>query len=142
MRFAHPVRTAPALAVLALSLIAGGASAHDGKHGDEVVTPLQQQALSDAPGKSGVMAVVAYGPGQASVAHRHPGSIFAYVLEGEVISQLQGAAPVTYKAGQSWYEAPDTPHLVSRNASNTKPAKLLVWSLVQDGKPLTVPLEK
>jgi len=134
--------TAKSALLLTLLALAAGASAHDGKHGDEVVTPLQHQALSDAPGKSGVMAVVAYGPGQSSVAHRHPGSIFAYVLEGEVISQLQGGAPVTYKAGESWYEAPDTPHLVSRNASAAKPAKLLVWSLVQDGKPLTVPLEK
>ncbi|MFL9879636.1 cupin domain-containing protein [Herbaspirillum rhizosphaerae] len=140
MRFIFTAKSALLVALLAM---AAGAGAHDGKHGDEVVTPLQHQTLSDdAPGKSGVMAVVAYGPGESSVAHRHPGSIFAYVLEGEVVSQLQGGATVTYKAGESWYEAPNTPHLVSRNPSATKPAKLLVWSLVQDGQPLTVPLEK
>ncbi|WP_050478118.1 cupin domain-containing protein [Herbaspirillum rhizosphaerae] len=134
------ISTAKSALLAALLALAAGAGAHE--HGDEVVTPLQHQALPDAPGKSGVMAVVAYGPGQSSVAHRHPGSIFAYVLEGEVVSQLQGGATVTYKAGESWYEAPNTPHLVSRNASSTKPAKLLVWSLVQDGQQLTVPLQK
>jgi len=136
------ISTAKSALLVALLAMAASASAHDGKHGDEVITPLQHQTLSDAPGKSGVMAIVAYGPGESSIAHRHPGSIFAYVLEGEVISQLQGGATVTYKAGESWYEAPNTPHLVSRNASATKPAKLLVWSLVQDGQLLTVPLEK
>lgn len=116
--------------------------AQDGKHGDEVVTPLQKQSLPDAPGKSGLMATVAYGPGKSSVPHLHPGAIFAYVLEGEVISQLEGQAPVRYKTGDSWYEPPGTPHLVSKNASTTKPAKLLVWSLVEDGKQVTVPLGK
>lgn len=131
-------------AVLTMALLAMTAAsfAHDGKHGDEVVTPLQKQSLPDAPGKSGLMATVAYAPGKSSVPHLHPGAIFAYVLEGEVISQLEGQAPVRYKTGDSWYEPPGTPHLVSKNASATKPAKLLVWSLVEDGKQVTVPLGK
>jgi quercetin dioxygenase-like cupin family protein len=37
--------------------------------------------------------------------------VFAYVLEGSVVSQLECEAPVTYKAGESWYEPPRTPHL-------------------------------
>ena len=73
------------------------------------------------------MAVVSYAPGQASTPHFHSGSVFAYVLEGEVVSQLEGQPPVTYKAGESWYEPPRAPHLVSRNASGTRPAKLLTW---------------
>jgi len=51
------------------------------------------------------------------------------VLEGSVVSQLKGQAPVTYKQGQYWYEPAGTVHLVSRNASKTQPAKLLVWVL-------------
>jgi quercetin dioxygenase-like cupin family protein len=83
--------------------------------------------------------VVGYGPGQASKAHVHPGSVFAYVIEGELISQLEGQPPVAYKAGQSWYEPPRVLHLVSRNASSTAAAKLLAVLIVDDGMPSKEP---
>jgi quercetin dioxygenase-like cupin family protein len=118
------------------------AFAHDGAAGEERVAPLLQQALPDAAGKKAVMLTVNYAPGQASAPHIHPGSVFAYVLEGEVVSQLGSRAPVTYKAGDYWYEAPMTPHLVSRNASASKPAKLLVWLLVGEGEQAKLPLRK
>jgi quercetin dioxygenase-like cupin family protein len=125
---------------MSTAMFATNALAHDGEHGGEKRVLLQAKAMSDAPGKKGIMATVHYAPGQASIPHYHPGSVFAYVLEGEVVSQLDGGAPVTYKAGESWYEAPRTPHNTSRNASATKPATLLVWLLVSDGEEISVPL--
>jgi len=110
--------------------------------GEETVTVQQEHKMPDAPGKKGLMITVSYAPGQASGAHVHSGSVFAYVLEGAVISQLEGQKPVTYQAGQSWYEAPNTPHLVSRNASNQKPAKLLVWLLLDEKAPVLTPLKQ
>jgi quercetin dioxygenase-like cupin family protein len=107
------------------------ALAHDA--GEETTTPLQRQKLPEVPGKQVVMVIVNYEPGQASLPHLHAGSVFAYVLEGEVVSQLEGQPPIAYKAGQSWYEAPRVPHLVSKNASSTKPAKLLAWLLMDEG---------
>lgn len=114
--------------------------AHDATQ--EKIEVQQEQKLPDAAGKKGLMITVAYEPGQSSGAHVHSGSVFAYVLEGAVISQLEGQKPVTYQAGQSWYEAPNTPHLVSRNASDKKPAKLLVWMLLDEGAPVLTPLKK
>lgn len=114
--------------------------AHDATQ--ERIEVQQEQKLPDAAGKKGLMITVAYEPGQSSGAHVHSGSVFAYVLEGAVISQLEGQKPVTYQAGQSWYEAPNTPHLVSRNASDKKPAKLLVWMLLDEGAPVLTPLKK
>ncbi|MFV3370783.1 cupin domain-containing protein [Pseudomonas sp. NY15435] len=114
--------------------------AHDATQ--ERIEVQQEQKLPDAAGKKGLMIMVAYEPGQSSGAHVHSGSVFAYVLEGAVISQLEGQKPVTYQAGQSWYEAPNTPHLVSRNASDKKPAKLLVWMLLDEGAPVLTPLKK
>jgi len=110
-------------------------------HGDtpDQVKVLQQQP-SNAPGKNAVMLTVSYAPGQASPAHRHPGAVMAYVLEGAVVSKLNDEQENTYKAGEYWYEAPGTVHSVSRNASKARPAKLLVWSLVDEGKPVTEPL--
>ena len=141
---ARPIIAATLAVTLATgaALFSSWALAHDGAARQETVTPLQQQALPDVTGKQVVMAVVSYEPGQASLPHVHSGSVFAYVLEGEIVSQLDGQAPVTYKAGQSWYETPRVGHLVSKNASNTKPAKLLAWLIVDQGAPLKEPLKK
>lgn len=122
--------------------IAAPAFAHGPGEGDgeEKITMLQERVLADAPGKKALAFTVEYAPGQRSIPHVHAGSAIAYVLEGSVISQLEGEAPVTYRTGESWYETPRTNHLVSRNASTTKPAKLLVWILNDGDSPLLTPL--
>ncbi len=92
-------------------------------------------------GKVATMLTVDYTPGAASDPHVHPGSVFAYVLEGTVVTQVEGEQPMTYAKGQNWYESPKKPHVVSRNASVTKPAKLLVLLLSQEGEALKVPVK-
>ena len=102
-------------------LLALPAHADNGKDGKEAVVVLQKRTLPDAPGKKIMVAIVNYAPGQASFGHAHPGSVVAYVLEGAVVSQVKGEEPVTYKTGDSWYESPGIPHVVSRNASIRNP---------------------
>ncbi|MDR0210675.1 MAG: cupin domain-containing protein [Pseudomonas putida] len=128
---------------LLLSLGLWGAQAPAWAHGEQPdqVKVLQEQLPSNAPGKKAVMLTVNYAPGQASPAHRHPGAVMAYVLEGAVTSRLNDEKEKTYTAGEYWYEAPGTVHSVSRNASTTQSAKLLVWSLVDESKPVTEPLK-
>ena len=125
---------------LAMFLAAAAATvtvAHDAK--EDTIHVVQQHRLPDVPGKSATMITVSYLPGEASKAHVHPGSVFAYVLEGAITSQLEGGKPVTYKAGEGWYEPPRAPHLVSRNASDKAPAKLLAILLGDDGAALKEP---
>ncbi|MFJ4343966.1 cupin domain-containing protein [Pseudomonas sp. NPDC089401] len=132
----------PVLALLIpLGLLIGQSTAW--AHGDvaDQVKVLQEKQPSNAPGKTAVMLTVSYAPGEASPAHQHPGAVMAYVLEGAVVSKLNDEPEKTYKAGEYWYEAPGTVHGVSRNASKTRPAKLLVWSLVDQGKPVTEPVQ-
>lgn len=108
---------------------------------EDAVSVLMKQRLADMTGKEGTVITVDYAPGAASDEHFHPGSVFAYVLEGAVVSQLGEEEPVTYTKGQSWYESPKRPHVVSRNASKTKPAKLLVFLLSQESESLVVPMK-
>ncbi|MNO76892.1 Cupin domain protein [compost metagenome] len=115
--------------------------AHGGDTPDQVKV-LQEKLPSNAPGKKAVMLTVSYAPGQASPAHLHPGAVMAYVLEGAVVSKLNDEHEKTYTAGEYWYEAPGTVHSVSRNASERQPAKLLVWSLVDEDQPVTLPLAR
>ena len=53
--------------------------------------------------------------------------------------QVRGGQEVTLGPGQTFYESPEDVHTVSRNASNTKPAKFLVFFVKQKGAPATVP---
>lgn len=82
---------------------------------------------------------VSYGPGEGSPAHRHPGLTFAYVLEGEIASKVGDGPEKVYRRGEMFMETPGQLHAVSRNASTTKPAKLLAVLLAQKGKTLTTP---
>ncbi|MFI8394466.1 cupin domain-containing protein [Pseudomonas sp. Choline-02u-1] len=124
-------------AALALTLSAS-AMAHDPS---EKITVLQEQLLKNAPGKKAMMIEVDYKPGQSSIAHKHEGTAMAYVLEGEVISQVKGEQAITYKKGQFWYEPAGSEHLVSKNASSTRPAKLLVFMVLAPDEQVLIPLE-
>jgi quercetin dioxygenase-like cupin family protein len=118
----------------------GSAQAHDA--GQEKVTVLEQHRMLNAPGKKAMVLTVDYLPGQASIAHSHSGSAIAYVLEGEVISRVNDGKAITYKTGQTWYEPAGSKHYESRNASVTKPAKLLVFILLDDKADILTPLPK
>jgi quercetin dioxygenase-like cupin family protein len=110
----------------------------------EKVTPTFQQAIPNIPGKSLIAVVVDYAPGGASQSHTHAKSafIFGYVLSGEIESQVNDGPTRVFRAGESFYETPGSRHTVSRNASQTKPAKLLAVFVVDtDDKELTTPVK-
>jgi quercetin dioxygenase-like cupin family protein len=56
--------------------------------------------------------------------------------------QMKGEKEVTLHPGETFYEDPDGIHLVGRNASNTKPAKFLVFLVKDKGAPILVPVTK
>lgn len=99
------------------------------------VTPLMTRDLVGTRGKEVLMITVTYGPGAASLPHRHDAQVFVYVLEGEMTMQVKGQPPVTLRAGQTFYEAPNDIHQVSANASGTAPAKILVLMVKDKNKP-------
>jgi quercetin dioxygenase-like cupin family protein len=104
------------------------------------VTELMTKALANVPGKEVTMITVQYAPGAADPIHRHNASAFVYVLEGSIVMQMKGGEKVTLKPGQTFYEAPDGVHLVGRNASDTVPAKFLVFLVKEKGAPVLVPV--
>ena len=102
-------------------------------------TPLMTKDLIGIAGKEATMLTVDYAPGAESAEHRHNASTFVYVLEGSVVMQVKGGQAVTLKAGETFYETPDDIHTVSKNASKTQPAKILVVLVKDKGAPATVP---
>jgi quercetin dioxygenase-like cupin family protein len=102
-------------------------------------TPLLTKPLAGIDGKEGAMLTVEYPPGVASAPHRHNANTFVYVLEGTVVMQVAGGPELTLTAGQTFYESPSDVHTVSRNASDTLPAKILVMFVKDIGAPPTAP---
>ena len=83
---------------------------------------------------------VDYAPGRVGAAHHHAGFVLAYVLEGAVIAKISGQGEEkTYTTGQMFYEQPGATHEVSKNASQTQPAKLLAMIFAKKGATLTTP---
>lgn len=104
------------------------------------VTPLLTQPLPEAlANQEVVMLTVEYAPGEASTAHRHNAHTFVYVLEGEVGMQVAGGEEVVLTAGGTFFEYPFDVHVVSKNNSNSAPAKFLVFFIKDIGAPTTVP---
>ena len=107
---------------------------------DAKVTSLLSKDLTDFPGKEGLMIAVEYPPGGSDPIHRHNAHAFVYVLEGSIVMQVRGGKEVTLTAGQTFYEGPTDVHVVGRNASQTKPAKFVVFLVKDKGAPVLVPV--
>jgi quercetin dioxygenase-like cupin family protein len=106
---------------------------------DAKVTPLLSKDLTNLPGKEGLMITVEYPPGASDPIHRHNAHAFVYVLEGSIVMQVRGGKEVTLTPGQTFYEGPSDVHVVGRNASQTKPAKFVVFLVKDTGAPVLVP---
>jgi len=95
---------------------------------------------ADDPGSANyeaVMAIAEIAPGAMSGRHRHPGIEVAYILDGSVIIERDGQAPVTVNAGETIKN-----EAAVHNARNpgTKPVKILAVYLVEKGKPMAEPV--
>ena len=101
---------------------------------DAVVAQLMARDLIGLPGKEVMVETVEYAPGGKSPPHSHHSQVFVYILEGSVRMQVKGSAAETLGPGGTFYESPDDLHIVSENASQTKPAKFLVF-MVKDKSP-------
>jgi uncharacterized membrane protein YkgB/quercetin dioxygenase-like cupin family protein len=106
----------------------------------ETVKTLFSEKLPNVPGKTLTVVSVDYRPGGFSTPHRHPASgfVFAYVLSGAIRSQVEGEPLGVYRVGQRWTEPPNAHHIVSANASKTKPARLIAYIIADDGAEPTV----
>ncbi|MBZ5570241.1 MAG: cupin domain-containing protein [Acidobacteriia bacterium] len=126
--------TFPKLILALACLMSGALVAQEAK-----VTQLMSKDLKELPGKEGLMITVEYPPGSSDPIHRHNAQAFVYVLEGSIVMQVRGGKETTLTPGQTFYEGPDDVHVVGRNASQTKPAKFLVFLVKNKGAPVLVP---
>lgn len=125
----YRIRVSPFLALLGLATLASGADAQ-----------LLNVPLPPLPADQEVLVLeINLDPGQSSAPHRHSAHVFVYVLEGQVQMQVEGGELVTLSPGEMFYENPDDVHVVSRNASDTEPARFLVHIIKTVGVPVSGP---
>jgi quercetin dioxygenase-like cupin family protein len=102
------------------------------------IESVLSEKLSISPGKVLTSQIVHYPPGGASKSHRHDADVFAFVLSGNIISQTEGHGDEkVYHAGEGRFERRGEHHVVSRNASTTEPASMLVVYVHNESATLT-----
>jgi quercetin dioxygenase-like cupin family protein len=122
-------------------LLAMGLASSASTPQNATVTPLRAMGLSHDESRELSMITVEYPPGGTTPAHTHHAQALLYVLEGSIVMQVKGGAPVTLSQGQTWYEGPDDVHVVSRNASDSAPAKYVVFMVKDKGAPILTPVK-
>lgn len=80
---------------------------------------------------------VSYGPGGSSLPHSHPCPVIGYVVSGALSTQVAGEPQVTYHAGETFYEHPNSIHLVSGNASREDSVTFLAYFVCDHTAPLS-----
>ncbi len=105
----------------------------------ETVKAAFGQPLPNVPGKSLTALRVDFPPAAKATSHRHGQAfVFAYVLSGEIRSQLEGQPAKVYRAGESWSEPPGAHHTLTENASATASASLLAVFIADTAAALKV----
>ena len=95
------------------------------------------QKFDVPPGERETVVAVVDIPANADVArHTHPGPETDYVLEGDLVLNVEGVGPKTYKAGESFYIPANTVH---GGKGGPNGAKIVATYIVEKGKPLATP---
>src|SRR5438094_8408859 len=94
--------------------------------------------LTVAEGASAMTIFVEWEPGDPGTPpHRHPGPAFGYVLEGEMVFELEGEPPRVVRAGEAFWEpGGDVIHYQDGNNRADIPVRFTVTMLCEPGKPM------
>ncbi|HEY9413798.1 MAG TPA: cupin domain-containing protein [Pseudonocardia sp.] len=103
------------------------------------LTVLQEAKPPFIPeGAHAMTIVIEYPPGDPGTPpHRHPGPAFGYVLEGEMVFELEGEPPRVVRAGEAFWEpGGDVIHYQDGNSRDDIPVRFTVTMLCEPGKPM------
>lgn len=105
----------------------------------DAITVLQEVAPPVIPeGAHAMTVVIEFPPGDPGTPpHRHSGPCFGYVLEGEMVFELEGEPERVLPAGQAFWEpGGDVIHYQDGNNRNDVPVRFTVTMLCEPGKPM------
>ncbi|MET7999289.1 cupin domain-containing protein [Amycolatopsis sp. NPDC005232] len=108
-------------------------------------TTLQEADPPFIPAGAHVMTVVVEYPAgdPGAPPHRHPGPAFGYVLDGEMVLELEGEPERVVHAGEAFWEpGGDVIHYQDGNNREDIPLRFTVTMLSEPGKPMLVLVEE
>ena len=103
------------------------------------VTVVQEAEPPFIPAGAHAMTIVVdFPPGDpGSPPHRHPGPAFGYVMEGEMLFELEGEPPRVVRAGEAFWEAGgDVIHYQDGNNRDDIRLRYTVTMLCEPGQPM------
>jgi uncharacterized protein YbjT (DUF2867 family)/quercetin dioxygenase-like cupin family protein len=114
----------------------------DGYPVPQAQTPvlLEETVQVHDPVQVSVLTVTLEPGAQGSPPHRHPGPVFGYVVEGEVLFEMRGHAPRIYKQGEVFYEPYHCFHLLANNPNPFSRAVFVAILLGEPGQPILTPI--
>ena len=123
------------LVIVVFTVVAGAAAVVAQQSGFKR-TVLQQVDLS-VPGREAVTALAELQPGAAAGRHTHPGEEVGYVIEGTVLVEIEGKAPMTLTGGKAFLIPAGAIHNATNKGSGA--ARILATYIVEKGKPVATP---
>ncbi|CAN5388021.1 cupin domain-containing protein [soil metagenome] len=107
---------------------------------ENALTVIQEVQPPVIPANAHAMTVtITYPPGSAGAPpHRHPGGpAFGYMLEGEMLFELEGEPPRVIRAGEAFWEAGgDVIHYSDANNRDDVQSRFVVTMLCVPGQPM------
>jgi quercetin dioxygenase-like cupin family protein len=103
------------------------------------ITVVQEAQPRFIPaGAHAMTIVVEFPPGDPGTPpHRHPGPCFGYVLDGEMMFELEGERARVVRAGEAFWEpGGDVIHYQDGNNRDDIPVRFTVTMLCEPGKPM------
>ncbi len=105
------------------------------------VTVVQEVSPPSIPAGAHAMTIVVEFPAgdPGSPPHRHPGPAFGYVIEGEMLFELEGQAPRVIRAGEAFWEpGGDVIHYSDGNNRDDIPLRFVVTMLCDPRRQMLV----
>ncbi|MEU5712226.1 MULTISPECIES: cupin domain-containing protein [Streptomyces] len=106
--------------------------------GVEVIAALPEAAARIPAGAEARTIRVTLAPGDPGAPpHRHPGPVFGYVTQGEILFELEGQPPRVLKAGDALFEpGGDVIHYQGANNLPDAQSQLVVTMFAPPGTPV------
>lgn len=106
--------------------------------GVEIIATLPEAPLLIPAGAEARTVRVTLAPGDPGAPpHRHPGPLFGYVTQGEILFELEGQAPRVLKAGDALFEpGGDVIHYQGANNLPDARSQLVVTMFALPGTPV------
>ena len=126
----------------------GGTSVADmvpiGPSTSNVLDVLLHETPRITENSAAMIATVTVPPGDpGSGPHRNSGPVFGYVLEGEILIELEGEAPYPIKAGEAFWEPGfEVVHYQAANLCTDIASKFVVFMLCAPDVPMMTDLDE